>query len=72
MDAPLQPRAFFVRIVGTPATGYSGTVERLRTRERHRFEGLDTLMQLIARLAAEEPLADPSDSTTSPPEEVQS
>jgi hypothetical protein len=71
MDTPLQPRSFLVRIVGTPATGYSGTVERLRTRERHRFEGLEALMQLIVRLDATDSSETPDDRVRSTEEEVQ-
>jgi hypothetical protein len=53
MDTPLRSQAFIVRITGTQADGYVGIVERVRTGEKHRFRGLETLGRLIERLAAE-------------------
>jgi hypothetical protein len=53
MDEPLRPQAFIVRITGTRAEGYAGIVERVRTGEKHRFQGLETLGGLIGRLVTE-------------------
>lgn len=42
--------AFVVRVAGgTPEL--SGTIERVRTGEKHRFQDLETLGRLIARMA---------------------
>jgi hypothetical protein len=53
---------FIVRVTSADAGEVAGTVERVRTGERHRFCGADALTSLIARLAA------PATPDTSPDE----
>jgi hypothetical protein len=49
---PAPPVIFVVRVVATPAGSLAGIVERVRTGERHRFEGTSELGRLIDSLAA--------------------
>jgi hypothetical protein len=57
MDVPRPAMSFVVRLdpVGRGETDrLSGVVERVRTGEKHRFEGAQALGRLIAQLAAME------------------
>lgn len=56
--------AFVVRVTIGGKTALSGTIERVRTGEKHRFKGLDALGPLIAQMvesAARDPRVPPED-----------
>ncbi len=42
---------FVVRVIVKERPGFSGTIERVRTGEKHRFRDLETLGRLIAQMA---------------------
>ncbi len=42
--------AFIVRVTTGGRAPLSGTIERVRTGEKHRFEGLEALAPLIAQM----------------------
>jgi hypothetical protein len=48
-DAPLLT-IFIVRVTGVTPGRMVGTVEQVRTGERHRFDGVDMIGALVARL----------------------
>jgi len=48
----MPPTTLIVRVVPTPAGRLAGTVERVRTGERHRFQGMAELARLIERLTS--------------------
>jgi hypothetical protein len=52
MELSRPAHTFIVRVTSADPGGVAGTVERVRTGERHRFRGADALASLIARLAA--------------------
>ena len=54
MDERLPTVAFVLRVAVNPTGGLHGTIERVRTGEKHRFQGGDALTALIARLATSE------------------
>jgi hypothetical protein len=58
MDATALTASFIVRVSIDPAGRLAGTVERVRTGEKRRFDGIDTVAAVIARMmsAGEEPL----------------
>ena len=52
MELSRPAHTFIVRVTSADAGEVAGTVERVRTGERHRFRGADALTSLIAQLAA--------------------
>jgi len=67
MESSDRALAFIVRV--TPAHGgeIAGTVERVRTGEKHRFSGVDALGALIVRIVADEAPPAASDRSMQPP-----
>jgi len=51
-DAPLL-MTFIVRVTGAHPDRITGTVEQVRTGERHRFDGVEMVGALVARLMSE-------------------
>jgi hypothetical protein len=51
-DAPLL-MTFIVRVTGTHLDRITGHVEQVRTGERHRFDGVEMIGPLVARLMSE-------------------
>ena len=47
--------AFVVRVAVGETPELCGTVERVRTGERHRFQGLETLGRLLAQMVGPAP-----------------
>ena len=56
----IQAMSFIVRVTRHDAGGLSGTVERVRTGEKHRFRGVEALSGVIAQMAAKETEPAPS------------
>jgi hypothetical protein len=54
LNAERDPVSFVVRAAADSAGRLIGIVERVRTGEKHRFEGEEALGRIIARLVAEE------------------
>jgi hypothetical protein len=54
LNAERDPVSFVVRAAADNAGRLTGIVERVRTGEKHRFEGEEALGRIIARLVAEE------------------
>jgi hypothetical protein len=72
MDEPETVTGFVVWITPSAEGRVAGTVERVRTGERHRFQDLETLGALIARMLSRPeptvtPPAAPEPQTGSPP-----
>ena len=51
MEMPRQRQTFIVRLTLSDGGGLSGVVERVRTGEKQRFDGVAALAELIARMA---------------------
>ena len=59
METPRPPIAFIVRVIAVESGRLTGTVERVRTGEKHHFEGIEAVSRLIeqmARTQAEDPM----------------
>ena len=54
MEAPPQPQTFIVRLTRGEGGVLSGVVERARTGEKQRFDGVEGLAQVIARMVERE------------------
>jgi hypothetical protein len=54
MDAPDQPLTFIVRLTRDDRGGLSGVVERVRSGEKQRFDGVAALPDLIAAMVERE------------------
>jgi hypothetical protein len=54
VSAERDPVSFVVRAAADGAGRLTGIVERVRTGEKHRFEGEAAIGRIIARLVAEE------------------
>jgi len=54
MEAPGHPLTFIVRLTAADGGVLSGVVERVRTGEKQRFQGVDMLGGLIARMVEQE------------------
>lgn len=68
MEPAARALTFIVRVTSADAGEIAGTVERVRTGEKHRFTGLDGLGALIARIVAHEVMPSASVSSTEPPQ----
>jgi len=55
MEAPEHPQMFVVRLTRGDGGVLSGVVERVRSGEKQRFDGLQALAEVIADMAAREP-----------------
>jgi aryl-alcohol dehydrogenase-like predicted oxidoreductase len=54
VELPARALTFIVRVTPADIAGIAGTVERVRTGEKHRFRGLDSLGALIVRMVTQE------------------
>ena len=54
LSAERDPVSFVVRVAADGTGRLTGIVERVRTGEKHRFEGEVAIGRIIARLVAEE------------------
>ena len=62
---------FILRLFTDDAGRITGVVERVRTRRQERFQGIEALAEVIARMSAGGPEADAS-SPGAPPRDVAS
>jgi hypothetical protein len=53
-DPERAPLTFVVRVASDDAGRLSGVVERVRTGEKHRFDGDEAIGRIIARVVTEE------------------
>lgn len=58
MQLPGAVLTFIVRVTAHDAGQLAGTVERVRTGERHRFQSAEELGAIVTRIAAGEPPTD--------------
>jgi hypothetical protein len=72
MESSDRALTFIVRVTPADAGEIAGTVERVRTGEKHRFSGLDALGTLIARIVAHEASPAASGRSMEPPQASES
>ena len=60
VETPRTAIAFVVRVIASDGGQLKGTVERVRTGEKHHFQNIESVSRLIEQMArgeAEEPVA---------------
>jgi hypothetical protein len=51
METPRPAIAFVVRVIASDGGRLKGTVERVRTGEKHHFDGIESVSRLIEQMA---------------------
>jgi hypothetical protein len=51
METPRPVIAFVVRVIASDGGRLKGTVERVRTGEKHHFDGIESVSRLIEQMA---------------------
>ena len=55
METPRPAIAFVVRVIASDGGRLKGTVERVRTGEKHQFDGIESVSRLIEQMARTQP-----------------
>jgi hypothetical protein len=63
MEARQSIVTFIVRVTESDGTGLGGTVQRVKTGERHRFRGTSELARILERAVDVEQRASPDEGT---------